>query len=58
MISYIFTLLQYFVCLNLTIQIYVGVDEVDDGKRSLDDKPRIDYISHHLLYLQRAIMWV
>lgn len=33
-----------------------GVDEVDDGKRSLDDKPRIDYISHHLLYLQRAIM--
>ncbi|CAI8600817.1 unnamed protein product [Vicia faba] len=33
-----------------------GIDEVDDGKRSLNDKVRIDYISHHLLYLQRAIM--
>ncbi|XLR42077.1 hypothetical protein S83_026737 [Arachis hypogaea] len=32
-----------------------GVDEVNDGKMSLDDKWRIDYFSHHLLYLQRAI---
>ncbi|KAF7824486.1 beta-glucosidase 17 isoform X3 [Senna tora] len=32
-----------------------GVDEVNDGKRSLDDKMRIDYISRHLLYVQRAI---
>ncbi|KAK7283852.1 hypothetical protein RIF29_13600 [Crotalaria pallida] len=32
-----------------------GVDEVNDGKMSLDDKWRIDYFSHHLLYLHRAI---
>ncbi|KAF7806962.1 beta-glucosidase 17 isoform X3 [Senna tora] len=32
-----------------------GVDEVNDGKRSLDDKMRIEYISRHLLYVQRAI---
>ncbi|KAF7844830.1 beta-glucosidase 12-like [Senna tora] len=31
------------------------VDEVNDGKRSLDDKMRIEYISRHLLYVQRAI---
>ncbi|XP_057452176.1 beta-glucosidase 13-like [Lotus japonicus] len=32
-----------------------GIDEVNDGKMSLDDKVRIDYILRHLLYLQRAI---
>ncbi|KAJ1409726.1 Glycosyl hydrolases family 1, N-terminal conserved site [Sesbania bispinosa] len=32
-----------------------GIDEVNDGKMSLDDRMRIDYISRHLLYLQRAI---
>ncbi|KAF7835975.1 beta-glucosidase 17 isoform X3 [Senna tora] len=32
-----------------------GVDELNDGTKSLDDKIRIDYISHHLLYVQRAM---
>ncbi|KAH1231486.1 Beta-glucosidase 13 [Glycine max] len=32
-----------------------GIDEVNDGKMLLNDRTRIDYISHHLLYLQRAI---
>ncbi|XP_057458207.1 beta-glucosidase 12-like isoform X2 [Lotus japonicus] len=32
-----------------------GVDEVNDGTKSLDDKVRIYYIGQHLLYLQRAI---
>ncbi|KAE9592701.1 hypothetical protein Lal_00028951 [Lupinus albus] len=32
-----------------------GVDEVNDGKMSLDDRMRIDYFSQHLLYLHRAI---
>ncbi|XP_054812457.1 beta-glucosidase 24-like [Prosopis cineraria] len=32
-----------------------GVDEINDGRKSLDDKIRIDYVSHHLLYIQRAM---
>ncbi|KAK4285544.1 hypothetical protein QN277_002231 [Acacia crassicarpa] len=32
-----------------------GVDEVNDGKRTLDDKMRIDCFRNHLLYVQRAI---
>ncbi|KAK7243528.1 hypothetical protein RIF29_38327 [Crotalaria pallida] len=32
-----------------------GLDEVNDGTKSLDDKLRIYYIGQHLLYLQRAI---
>ncbi|KAI4333182.1 hypothetical protein L6164_018020 [Bauhinia variegata] len=32
-----------------------GVDELNDGKISLEDRVRIDYISQHLFYVQRAI---
>ncbi|KAI9081457.1 hypothetical protein K1719_036603 [Acacia pycnantha] len=32
-----------------------GVDELNDGRKSLDDKIRIHYISQHLLYIQRAM---
>ncbi|KAI4333181.1 hypothetical protein L6164_018019 [Bauhinia variegata] len=32
-----------------------GVDEVNDGKKSLVDKVRINYFNQHLFYLQRAI---
>ncbi|KAK7323952.1 hypothetical protein VNO77_27456 [Canavalia gladiata] len=32
-----------------------GVDEVNDGTKSLDDKLRIYYIGQHLLYIQKAI---
>ncbi|CAJ2639228.1 unnamed protein product [Trifolium pratense] len=32
-----------------------GVDEVNDGTKSLDDKFRINYFRQHLLYIQKAI---
>ncbi|XP_028799688.1 beta-glucosidase 24 [Neltuma alba] len=32
-----------------------GIDEANDGKRTLDDKMRMDYFRSHLLYVQRAI---
>ncbi|GAU12708.1 hypothetical protein TSUD_122000, partial [Trifolium subterraneum] len=32
-----------------------GIDEVNNGTKSLDDKLRIFYIGQHLLYIQRAI---
>ncbi|KAG2396452.1 Beta-glucosidase 24 [Vigna angularis] len=32
-----------------------GIDELNDGKMVLNDRTRIDYFSHHLLYLHRAI---
>jgi beta-glucosidase len=32
-----------------------GVDEINNGTKSLDDKLRIFYIGQHLLYVQRAV---
>ncbi|XP_054812770.1 beta-glucosidase 12-like [Prosopis cineraria] len=32
-----------------------GCNEVDNGRKSLNDKMRIDYVSRHLLYIRRAM---
>ena len=44
-----------FLSINHVFQIFAGVDEVNDGTKSLDDKLRIYYIGQHLLYVLRAI---
>lgn len=46
---------SFSVSMNGVIQIFAGIDEVNDGKMVLNDRTRIDYFSHHLLYLHRAI---
>ena len=55
--SWIFTMLQSkcLLSINHVVQIFAGVDEVNDGTKSLDDKLRIYYIGQHLLYVLRAI---
>lgn len=44
---------------KLTICMYfdvnTGVDETNDGTKSLEDNMRIDYISNHLYYVHSAI---
>ncbi|WVZ03052.1 hypothetical protein V8G54_023858 [Vigna mungo] len=46
---------SFSVSMNGVIQFFAGIDEVNDGKMVLNDRTRIDYFSHHLLYLHRAI---
>ena len=35
--------------------LFIGIDEANDGKRTLHDKMRMDYFRNHLLYVQRAM---
>jgi len=41
--------------MNCAMQTFAGIDEVNDGKMVLNDRARIDYYSHHLVYLHKAI---
>ena len=39
----------------LFLVVFIGIDEANDSKRTLDDKMRMDYFRSHLLHVQRAI---
>lgn len=41
--------------ISMCFDVNTGVDEINDGTKSLEDNMRIDYITNHLYYVHSAI---